>query len=196
MATRICVLKQSKEYAAAHVQWLAKQVPDLVCVSDVPVKGVETIKMPNNWPSWWCKMNLFDPNLISDDLLYLDLDTVAFDLEGFDIGVSTMLSDFYKPRLPASGLMFIKHEDKAAVWQEWIKKPHYHMARCTTRERWGDQGFLKDVFKAQRWQDVLPGRVVSYKVHCKTGVPEGASIVCFHGQPRPWQVNNGWVPAW
>jgi hypothetical protein len=53
--------------------------------------------------------------------------------------------------------------------------------------------------KAARWQDVLPGQVVSYKIHVqldpKKGkhignglVPAGTRVVCFHGQPRPWAV--------
>jgi len=27
---------------------------------------------------------------------------------------------------------------------------------------------------------------VSYKVHCRAGVPAGARVVCFHGRPKPW----------
>lgn len=150
--------------------------------------------MPHDWPSWWCKMNLFAPGLIDDDLLYFDLDTVVLgDVSVLDRGRTTMLSDFYQPHLPASGLMFIRNADKVAVWDAWQDKPHKHMSRCATQDCWGDQGFLKGVLQAERWQDVLPGKVVSYKAHCRNG-PGDALVVCFHGHPRPWQVSAPWIP--
>lgn len=42
------------------------------------------------------------------------------------------------------------------------------------------------------WQDLYPGRVLSYKVD---GGPNGkeSSIVRFHGQPRPHEVKHDWV---
>lgn len=195
MVTRVCVLRSGGEYTSAHVRWLARQIPGLVCISDVIVDGVETIKMPNAWPGWWSKMNLFDPQLTSDDLLYFDLDTVVLgDVGGLEVGRTTMLSDFYKPHMPASGLMYIRHEDKEHVWREWEKNPASHMRRCTTREHWGDQGFLRGVLHAERWDRIAPGSIVSYKVHCKSGLPDDALVVCFHGQPRPWQVKAEWIP--
>lgn len=137
-------------------------------------------------------MELFRPD-IEEDLLYIDLDTVVLDsLDDFDVGQTTMLSDFYRMERPASGLMYIKHEDKAAVWNDWNKSPIEHMRRCNNGDRWGDQGYLMDVLEPARWQDLLPGRVCSYKVH---GLQKSASVVCFHGQPRPWDVRLNWVPA-
>lgn len=192
---KICVLKVGKEYSVRHAQWLARQVPDLICISNVDVPTVPTLKMLVPWESWWCKMNMFNPDLIQDDLLYIDLDTVVLgDLNQFEMKKSTMLSDFYRPQLPGSGFMFIKHEDKRAVWTEWLKNPDRHMKRCVTREHWGDQGFLRDVLPHQRWQTVCPDKVVSFKVHCQKKLPEGADVVCFHGNPRPWQVGKHWVP--
>lgn len=192
---KVCVLRTSKEYGIKHAQWLAKQVPDIVCISNVQIPGVETIQMKHQWTSWWCKMNLFDPSLIQDDILYLDLDTVVLgDLEQFNVGKTTMLSDFYKPHLPASGFMYIRHADKQAVWDEWMKDPERHMRRCVTREYWGDQGFLRDILPHKRWDALLPGKVVSFKVHCQRGLPDGASVVCFHGNPRPWQSGKAWIP--
>lgn len=192
---KICVLKPSKEYGVQHVQWLARQVPDITCISNIDVPGVQTIKVRHEWPGWWCKMSMFNPDLIGEDLLYLDLDTVVLgNLDSIQPLKTTMLSDFYKPHLPASGFMFIKHEDKAAVWEEWIRDPEAHMRRCVTREHWGDQGFLRDVLPARRWQVTHPGLVASYKVNCLKGLPPGVKVVCFHGNPRPWQVSKAWIP--
>lgn len=196
MVTRICVLRSGGEYTPAHVQWLARQVPGLKCLSDVAVPGVETIPLRHPWPKWWAKLALFEPWAIPGDLLYIDLDTVVLgDLADFEaVGQTTMLSDFYWPERPASGLMYIADADKAAVWDRWLADPAGHMARKRGRGGIGDQGFLAEVLDPARWQDLLPDRVVSYKVHCRRRVPNRADIVCFHGKPRPWGVDLPWVP--
>lgn len=192
--TPICVLRSGGDFTPAHVQWLAAQVPGLVCLSDVDVPGVPVIPLRYGWPGWWAKLELFRPG-IEGDLLYLDLDTVVLgDLAEFDVGATTVLRDFYAPGRMGSGFMYLAEMDRPPVWAAFIQDPERHMRECVTQERWGDQGFLQGVLVAQRWQDVLPGRVVSYKAHCGRGVPPGAKVVCFHGKPRPWEVTHPWVP--
>ncbi|QRG26780.1 hypothetical protein [Halomonas binhaiensis] len=195
-ATRVCVLRTGGDYSPEHVQWLAQQIPGLVCLSDATVEGVPTIEIPTRWPGWWAKMHLFDPTLIAGDLLYFDLDTVVVgSLEGLDAGVTTLLSDFHNPALLNSSLMYITAADKEKVWKAWNTSPSKHMDRCRTRECWGDQGFLGSLLEPQRWQDLFPGRIVSYKKDCRDQqLPEGADIVCFHGEPRPWAIEAPWVP--
>lgn len=188
------MLRSGKEYNAQHVQWLAKQIPGLVCLSDVPVDGVETIPLKHGWGGWWSKMELFRPD-ISGDLLYFDLDTVVLgDVSCLETGQTTVLRDFYKPHTIGSGLMYLAEADRPKVWQNWMTNTKKHMAACRSPLMWGDQGFLSTCLKAKRWQDVLPGTVVSYKANCRAGVPAGAVVVCFHGHPRPWQVNHSWIP--
>lgn len=199
MATVACILRSGGDYNARHVQWLAKQVPGLVCVADQHIPGVKTVPMPNKWPGWWSKMNLWDPLCIQDDIFFIDLDTVVVgdvqELIGAANGNTTMLSDFYWPEKAASGLMYISHKDKLAVYEEWYKDTKKHMQAPRSRGVIGDQGFLGKVLtNVQRWQDVAPGKVVSYKVHCKKGFPKDASVVCFHGKPRPWDSRQPWVP--
>lgn len=197
MVKIICVLRSGGDFTPRHVQVLAHQVPGLVCLSDAPVPGVETIPLKYNWPGWWSKIELCRPD-IKGDLLYLDLDTVVpgdlTPLIEAANGKTTMLSDFYWPEHPASGFMHISQADKAAVWDRWITNPEAHMKRPATRGRIGDQAFFADCWEPQRWQDIAPGKVVSYKVHCKNGVPPGASVVCFHGKPRPQDVKADWIP--
>ena len=194
---KVCVLRSGGEYKPVHVQWLARQVPGLVCISDVKVPGVETIPLQHDWPGWWAKMCLFKPGIIAGDLLYLDLDTVVRgDLSPLikaAAGKTTMLSDFYWPEHPASGLMYIAERDKTKVWTEWMKSPAKHMARRGGCGTMGDQGFIGPILDPQRWQDVAPGKVVSYKVHCKRTLPS-ATVICFHGNPRPWNVRANWIP--
>ena len=40
------------------------------------------------------------------------------------------------------------------------------------------------------WQDSYPGKILSYKVD---GYRHGASVVRFHGRPRPHEVKAGWL---
>jgi hypothetical protein len=190
MTTLLCVLRAGKDFTPAHVQWLARQVPGLRCLSDQPVPGVDTIPLHVDWPSWWAKMAAFDTSLIPGDVLLMDLDTVVLELPALPTE-TTVLSDFYRPRQMGSGFMFLTEADRARCWEVFTVDPKRHMRECVTRERWGDQGFLAGhIGNAARWGD----EVRSYKVHCRGGVPRGTKVVCFHGRPRPWEVADAWVP--
>lgn len=211
MAVRVAlVLRSGGEYRPEHVRALVAQIErhlpgvGVVCLSDVEVP-CERVPLKYGWRSWWSKLELFRPD-VAGDLLYIDLDTVIVgDLsELASLGRTTLLSDFYYPERPASGLMYLAESDRAKVWAAWIADPKAAMHKCM---RHGDQQFIGEVLHdAQRFQDVLPGRVVSYKVHVAKGlnkrsigdgtVPAGASVVCFHGRPRPWHIKAEWVPGY
>lgn len=195
MVTAACALKLGGDFGPEHVQWLARQVPGLVCISDAPVAGVPTIKPEIDLPGWWIKMNAFSPNVVQGDILLIDLDTVILSMPPMP-HETTVLQDFTRPDLMGSGFMFVTAADRARVWTEWIKDPDAHMRRCQRWPKLGDQGFLMDIIgsSAARWQDSMPG-IYSYKVD-RIGArpPENARVICFHGKPRPWQVSHPWVP--
>lgn len=160
-----------------------------MCLSDVPVEGVETIPLAHDWPGWFAKLEMFGPSL-QGDVLMMDLDTVVRELPSMP-NRTTVLTDFTEPSIIGSGLMYVTAEDRARVWDAWVADPAGHMKACTRWPKWGDQGFLMDhLAGAARWGD----EVVSYKVHCRNGLPERAKVVCFHGKPRPWQCKDSWVP--
>lgn len=193
--TRVCVLRAGPEYTPGHAQWLAQQVPGLTVLSDVDVPGIPRVALQHDWSGWFAKMELFRPDL-RGDFLYLDLDTVVLgDLAALEGGPTRMLSDFYRPKQVASGFMWLTEEDRAKVWEHWMRDPAGHMRRAVTSQCWGDQGIIAEALPhAERWGP----EVVSYKVHCRaTGKPPAdARVVCFHGQPRPWGVKHSWVPTW
>jgi hypothetical protein len=201
------VLKTGGEYGVQHAQVLARQIQDqlpfheIICLSDVIVPEVHTILLQHGWPGWWSKMEVCRPDIYGD-ILYFDLDTVitAEIAELTEVNRLTLLRDFYndgtyKGRRESlnSGVMYLPESERAAVWEAWIAAPQQHMRRIG---HLGDQAFLNELWhsKAARWQDLLPGRLVSYKVHVnptwKTGgvakIPDAASVICFHGKPRPW----------
>lgn len=208
----VTVLRQSKEYQPLQVQVLHRQAQkyapwaDFLCLSDVPVPDVPTAPLKTKWPGWWSKMELFDPEL-KGDFLFVDLDTVFVgDLEDvLTVGKLTVIGDFYREHLGAtsavqSGLMWLPWEDRAEVWEYFMRDPEWNMKSCLRRDGTdaGDQMLLEHLWlkKAARWQVELPGQVISYKRHCcrsilgqglvYKGVPETARVICFHGRPRPW----------
>lgn len=200
-----CVLKSGGAYRPEHVQRLSAQAAafapgePFVCLSDVPVDGVARVPLQHDWRGWWSKIELFRPDVFPDGMrvLYADLDTTFLGLldtllarpEAF-----VMLSDFYRPERLASGLMLWTAGQQSSLYRRFAADPEPIMAACGVH---GDQRFLEGerLGDATRWQDILPGQVVSYKVHCKSGVPEGSRVVCFHGKPKPWDVGELKVAA-
>lgn len=193
----ICVLRSGGEYNENHVVRLRDQlakrgVTSFRCLSDVEVSGVERIPMKYSWPGWWAKMELFRPDLPGDGMLYMDLDTsIIGDVSDFFVDRLAIMRDVYRPLGLQSSLMFIPRAERSAIWSDWLRRTEYWMRRL---HKGGDQAFLERhwIDTAARWQDLLPGAVVSYKANdlASHGAPEGAKVVIFHGKPRPWDV--GW----
>ena len=204
------VLKSGGEYKPEHVQALQRQcsgyapIYEFQCLTDMPVPGVDCIPLKYGYPGWWSKLEMFRPD-VKGDLFFMDLDTILVGPLDDILAACTgqriiVLRDFYRDgkRLRAgvgSGLMYLPEGCRAEPWRFFQVNPRAHMQAMHK----GDQQLLellwgKDV---PTWQDIVPGQVVSYKVHCcqgfqlggapiYRGVPEGARIICFHGQPRPF----------
>jgi len=207
--TVVCVLRtqpglSSGVYKPEHVVHLLAQIErhwpytacSLRCVvltDQVLGLGVEERPLDCPWPGWWAKMMCFAPQ--HNDLgaiLYFDLDTVVVGaLDGIAaVRGLTMLRDFYTPTALGSGLMLLPAEVRPAVWETWMRS-----ANVMQRKYRGDQNFLAAQWpdaSVQRWQDVVPGAVVSYKCHVKgpRRRPAEARVVCFHGRPKPWEVQR------
>jgi hypothetical protein len=89
-----------------------------------------------------------------------------------------------------SGLMAWRG-DASHIYDAFRANPAEQMERCTTPRWLGDQGFIEPLTEGRAyWQDILPGAVVSWKKHCQQGVPDSARVICFHGKPRPWEVDE------
>lgn len=204
--TVVLVLRATNAFTpavACHViagvehHWPYAAVPlKIVVLSDQAMSCpgmVRPLQYP--WPGWWSKMELFSPaHEDLGDILYLDLDSIVVgSLEDVvKVRRLTLLRDFYRPARLGSGMMLLPREARPAVWARWIKEPDYFITRFR-----GDQEFLStcwDPAAVSTWQDVLPGQVVSYKVHVRgKGLPAGARVVCFHGRPRHWDLTEAWM---
>lgn len=182
--TPVCAYVAGGDFRTDHALALASQVPGLVCLSSTPVPFVRTIAPKVQWPHWWCKMAAYDTDLIPGDILLMDLDTVVLQMPQMPTK-TTVLNDFTRPGCIGSGFVYITEADRKRVYEVWMQDPSSHMARCTTRDAWGDQGFLEPLLPdAGRWGS----NIVSYKRHCLHGIPFGTDVVCFHGVPRPWDT--------
>lgn len=187
----VTVLRSGGEYLPEHVERLkaqcAEHAPDVpfVCLSDLD----GTLK--KGWPGWWSKIEVFT---LRGPLLYMDLDTtirgdLAPLLEVAQKNKFTALRDFNPhSREMGSGLMAWSG-DMSRIYRQFLQDPRGNMERCRNSRFWGDQGFIEPLTKGRAyWQEELPGAVVSYKKHCLNGVPENARVICYHGKPRPWDV--------
>lgn len=216
----VTVLRQSKKFTSKHAQWIHKQFTpfESVCLTDAKyIDGVKTAPLLYDFPGWWSKLELFNPNhpvLGKQDLLYFDIDVVVTgDLQELmnEAKNFTMLSGLSYTNQCNSSIMYIPCEIKEFVWNSFMVNPQKHMDECNTPECWGDQGFLSKITQPQQWQHLLPNRIFSYKVDIAQpsmlgyealrsngkhlGIPpKDAIVVCFHGYPSPWKTGLPWVP--
>lgn len=204
----VACLKWGDKYGVDYVNILRDMVRRnltiahrFVCMTDNP-RGLqcETLPIVPPLPTWWGKVTLFRHHL-PGRILYFDLDTVIVgnidDFAAYE-GPFCVIKPFYRDWGYASGVMSIAPDFGRHVWDAFARDPRAAIARCHREADppWnnGDQRWLElMVPQADYWQSVLPRQLVSYKVHCGAGVPEGARVVCFHGKPDPHEVPDPWV---
>lgn len=196
MTTWACVLRSGGDYRPEHVARLANGIrryqPDahIVCLSDVALpRSVKRIPLARNWPGWWSKMELWTPGLLDsgDLIVYLDLDTVIVGdptiLESYT-GDLAVLRDFYRESMIGSGVMLWRGAPMRECWDDFTRDPEAVLASHPWRSDYHSVEWLQ---RGDRVQDVFPGVVASYKAHVrpKGKIPDGCSLVCFHGSPSP-----------
>lgn len=148
-----------------------------------------TRALPEGVNGWWNKLYLFRPGLLNGKVLYLDLDTIIVDSLDFvkDYrGDFAILRDFYRPDGYGSGVM-LWNRPQPEVWLGWLEALDPELPG-------GDQEWLeRSLPDADRLQDLFPGKFVSFKDHCTNKIPEGAAAVCFHGEPKPHQLDEDYL---
>jgi hypothetical protein len=204
----VACLKWGSKYGVDYVNILQDMVRRhlcvphrFVCMTDDPA-GIagETLPIPPGLPTWWGKLSLFS-HPFPGRILYFDLDTIITGpIDGFAAydGPFCLIKPFYRTWGFASGVMSIAPDFGRPVWESFARDPQAAIARCRREADppWnhGDQRWLElTIPRADYWQDVLPGQLVSYKVHCAKGLPPAARVVCFHGKPDPHEVAGPWV---
>ena len=210
MLTVLCVLRSGgKVYSS---EWVAKLRDGVArnmgkhrfaCLSDVEVP-CERIPLQHEWAGWWAKVELFRPGVIEGPTLYLDLDTVITGpifIQPTEADFA-MLQSFWQHDMVGSGVMWFSGENVPHhVYSKFVKQPRAYMAHYERNRDGvyvGDQAFIRDTIgdteasPIARVNDFIPG-IKSYKMHCFRRLPQDASIVCFHGVPRPTEVDHDWM---
>lgn len=171
-----------------------------ICFTDQPDeldKGIEVRPLAADLPGWWSKLALHKSGVFPDGerVLYFDLACVITgrldELAAYN-GPFAVLQDVYRPDGIQSGVMAWEAGTTTDVWES------YSAAGCPLEfeinHTLGDQAWLEHVRldSLVRLQDIFPGIAVSYKLI--DGPPQTASVVCFHGLPKPIDLRSGWVP--
>jgi hypothetical protein len=200
MIVVLCVCKSGGEYNAEWVRKLKDGVSrnltvahDFRCLSDLDLP--DRIPLRHSWPGWWSKIEMFRE--ITGPTLYLDLDTVVTGSLDYLASLEAdfaMLRNFHMPEFVGSGVMWFGKSQKH-VYDRFCEKPfkwiEYH-ERKADGPYLGDQAFIWESMK--RKVEHLPmERIKSYKFHCKDGLPENTSLVCFHGLPKLPTVKADWI---
>lgn len=200
----ICCVRAGEAFSPAYVENLYDMVKrnladgfegEFVVFTDQPDKlsdGVMVRPLAANLPGWWSKLALHRSGLFPDGdrVLFFDLDTLItgrLDEIAAYAGPFAILRDFYRPHGLQSAVMAWEAGETRELWDS------FEAAGCLTLDPGGDQAWIEHHWPhAELLQDIFPGLFVSYKQI--KGPPNKASVVCFHGRPRPHEVLTGWVP--
>ena len=180
---------------------------EFVCITDslsgLP-NDLEKILLPVGLDTWWGKVWLFSDEcqglLKGDKVLFLDLDTIILDdidfltRERVRWTPLTILRGFGYGHRFGSAVMNWPRGQYTDIWKHYADDPDKAQWLCA---QFGDGAWIQlqvGEGNAEFWQDLWPGKLCSLKFHCspETGPPERAAVVCFHGSPRPHEVDEGW----
>lgn len=158
-----------------------------VCFTDIP-HGIQCETRPISGHGWFAKLFMFK-EFTQGKVVFLDLDTVItgnMDFVNDYQGDFAILRDFYRPDGYGSGMMIWKGGFGHGITDAFVAEGQPDIPG-------GDQLYIESkVASADKLQEVYQDKIVSYKLHAENALPDKASIVCFHGFPRPHQV-GGWV---
>lgn len=214
-ANFVCVWvgdRYSREYVEIWADMVLRNSTNidraLYCVTDRPhelPEGITPIPADPNIPaSYWAKLQLFSPFMPwaeDDRVVYLDLDVcITGRLEDL-VEREGIARDHGWPTYNSSVMVWDvgAHRD---AWERFSTDPRGIMARSpgpivpaeclpAGAPNGGDQELLSEL---GGWDYLPDSWCVSYKWQAKAWPPNGAKVVQFHGEPKPADVAEGWVP--
>lgn len=189
-----CVLRSGGDYLPTHVMKLhdmvSEYIPDadFVCLSDTSLPCT-TIPLNSQWSGWWSKMEIYR---LSGPVLYFDLDTiicgdVSHWLQKIADEEFVILRDVYRGKrnnLAMQSSIMYWSGDMSYLYHQFLSQPDM-------TDPHGDQGYLEKNVKNAKYLQDFTDDVVSYKAHVQCGYdPDDASVIFFHGKPRPWEQTH------
>ncbi|MCR4282381.1 MAG: hypothetical protein NUV72_05075 [Bauldia sp.] len=177
MLTVACVCVEGGVYNESHVWRLLNMVKEHLTIPF----GL-SLAFASELPGWWAKIDLFEPRRFKGRVLYLDLDvTITGPLDGLATYPAPFVAirDFIRPGLNSSVMS----------WDAGAADHVYENFTPDVMQRLhGDQDWITEQMpNAARFP---MGTCVSYRGHVvpRGRVPKSASVVVFHGSPKPWEV--------
>lgn len=150
-----------------------------------------TIPVKHNWKGWFSKLELFRERLFTHNapILYFDLDT--FFSRPFTLPLASTMKpgtiyarvDGWRPKYHHTGMM--------AFLSNTITEPYEWYARNQNTKLPGDEEIICQVM-GNRFADldqILIAR--SYKID--KPYKKDVDVVYFHGKPKPWDPELGWM---
>lgn len=132
-------------------------------------------------------------------VLVLDLDMVITgsldEMASYD-GQFCVLEDLWEPGLAGGGMIAFNGGDlelERALWRPIADDLDAVMAATNGRERFW---FRRQIPRPDFWQSLYPGQIVDAKPQhgqIIEQIPDGTRVACFHGNPRPHEVDIAWV---
>jgi len=207
--TIVLVLRSGGDFAIRDVELIARHIqgkwqspikPRIICLWDkasqhYDLGNFELLPLSNTYPGTWSRIQLYSPEMDQyRPFLYVDLDTaVVNSLEQIfasiiDPSLFITLEDFWQKGSLATGLVwFPKNCEKTKkVWESWKMPVGRRM-----------DNYIRSVISADTYWQKLTNSIYDFKPRrggLLQKVPEGASLICFHGKPRIFEaVNIGWV---
>ena len=204
--TVACVYKTGGDFTAEYVHKLVSAIRrhssfelDVVCLTDdaALTGNFRTVALEKDLPGWWSKLELFRPGLTEKKrILYFDLDTLILKnidhLLQFEAPFAALLpwnSANRARKQLASGAMLWDHAMFSQLFHNGYRPEQLGQYA-------GDQEFLSEKINAGRytWTPLQTvAKIHSYKRECRRRVPRDAEIICFHGKPRPHELQIPWV---
>lgn len=163
-----------------------------VCLTDRPddLSDIECMRI-DDLGGWWSKLELFRPGRFTGRVCYFDLDVAIVGPLDELVQQDGIIADWNLPMFNSSvmgweaGTRDIECPAEGQRDARWGTVMQEMFA-------YGDQQWI-----ASRWPDwptYPPEWCVSYRKSAQFTVPDKASVVCFHGQPKPAAITTGWVP--
>ena len=160
--------------------------------------------------SWWYKMQLFDPQHHQGNMLYFDLDTVIVRDLSWITALPTDhlwgIRDFKylqnaNRSVLNSSIMWWNVSSHAQVWQDFVSQD----VATVTRRYPGDQDYIYAALGPNRIRYFDQSQVQSWRWQCWDGgydfarrahrlpgtgtqIPPDASVLVFHGNPKPHKI--------
>ena len=179
-----------------------KQAHIFVCITDKPIEDIVCMQPINDLPGWWGKVNLFSQAVSKHRNLWLDLDTVVTGsldglvtpLKGFQIRIGKNWAKSGHGGCQSS-MMYWESDSAQIIYDEFDPKIAHWPPINRPPILWGDQEWATELRDAGKLdvEYFSSTDMVSYKYHCRDGLPDGAKVVVFHGKPDPADVNDDWV---